>query len=377
MNADQPRGLVTSRVPNTTRSDILTSESHWLSATRAARTRENRVLRESLLTGLKLWGVRRVQVRTIAGVVGGVLLVALLGLFNWVAGVVALAGLGAAALLQRRQPVATPTEPVGPGWAFGGERLPFRSISEVLELKPREVVRRLAARYRPEHQVEMVLWLVASDGTGQPWTLVQDRFGGQVPSITASAVGLVDGACDPYLEAQRLARTETGVALSDVVVIGWGTDSSLDARRDVILVIGRTDAATALLSTHTYEGGGRRSHMVQLHPDSVSRSLTTVDARRWQAGAIRGLVSTLDVLYPGSGPLLEELVAEPWRVRRMFGRVGRLTDHPAETDVEVGPVVLKVVDGEITEEPEYREPIKHDRALNWEGTSRAIPTRYR
>jgi len=352
------------------------SQSHWLLATRAARTRENRVLRERLLIGFKLWGVRRVQLRTVVLVAGGFLLITVAALLHWAAGAAAIVTVASAALAQSRPATEVRFETTGQGWAFAGEHLPYRPVSDVMEHRPRDVVSRLAARYQPGHQVEMVLWIIATDGTGQPWTLVQDRFGGTIPSVTASAVGLVSGACDPYLEAQRLARAEVGVALADVVVVGWGTDTSLDARRDVILVIGRTSSAAASLANHTYDGGGRRSHMVELHPDSVARSLTAVDARRWQAGAVRCLVSTLDVLYPGSGPLLEDLVTDPWRVRRMFGRVGRLTAHPAETDAPTGPVVLKVVGGEVTEEAEFREPIKHDRALSWEGTPRALPTRY-
>lgn len=355
----------------------MTDESHWLSATRAARTRENRVLRESLLTGVKLWGVRRIQVRTVALAVGSVLLVSLLGFIHWAAGVAGLTAIGGTLLLQRRPVSSNHVEPAGEGWMFAGERLPFRPVSEVVEDRPRHIMRRLAARYQASHEVELLLWVVINDGTGKPWTLVQDRYGGNPPSVTASAVGRMAGSDDPYLQAQRLARAELGVPLSDVVVAGWGTDSSLDTHRDVIIVVGQTDADTSMLADHRYEGSGRRSHLVELHPDSVARSLGSVDARRWQAGAVRGLVHTLDLLYPGTGPLLEDLVVDPWRMRRMFGRVGRLTEHPAESSSQAGPVVLKVIDGEVVQEPEVREPIRHDRALNWEATPRALPTRYR
>ncbi len=61
----------------------------------------------------------------------------------------------------------------------------------------------------------------------------------------------------------------------------------------------------------------------------------------------------------------------------MFTRVGRLTDHPRDIEMPgTGPVVLKVVRGEITEETEVREPIRQDRTLSWEGTPRNLPTRY-
>ena len=94
---------------------------------------------------------------------------------------------------------------------------------------------------------------------------------------------------------------------------------------------------------------------------------------------MRGLVRCIEMLYPGSGPLLEELVADPWRNKRMFTRLGRLTDHPAdegEPTPVVHPVVLKVVDGGLTEEIEERPVTPIRRALSWENTSRSIPTRY-
>ena len=346
------------------------------------------MLRDNLLTGFKLWGVRRVQSRTALAVAGAAAALGLLGLWNWRASAVAAGGLlvAVAYAKHRFDSSGEAPAPTGDGWVFGGERFAYRSVSEVIDRRPREITERLAARYRPGQNVEMVLWIVAKDGTGQPWTLVQDRFAAPLPSITASAVGEVPGACDPYLEAQRLSLAETGLALVDVVVLGWGTDSSLDARRDVIVVVGHTNVGAEKLGSHIYEGGGRRSHLVELHPDSVCRSLGSVDARRWQAGAVRGLVRTMEVLYPGTGPLLEEMVEEPWRSRRMFARLGRLTDGEVDRDLKVvDPVVLKVVNGGIVEETEVRQhreahvrqPRDPDRALSWEATARTIPTRYR
>jgi len=353
----------------------------WLM--RVARAREQRVLRDSLLTGFRLWGVRRVQRRTIVGGIAGCVVLAAVGLWNWrmVAVVLGAAVMVATALSHRGRSSEETLEPAGEGWAFGGERIAFRLVSDVLDRKPREITERLAARYRPGQLVEMVLWVVASDRTGQLWTLVQDRFGDDVPSVTSSAVGLVPGVCDPYLEAQRLSLSETGLALADVLVVGWGTDTSLDARRDAIIVIGQTGVGVEQLGSHVYEGGARRSHLIELHPDAVARSLASVDARRWQGAAVRGLVQCIDVLYPGSGPLVEELVADPWRNRRMFSRVGRLTKGAGDRDeLVVSPVVLKVIDGGITEQREEREvgkPFNVERALSWEATSRAVPTRYR
>jgi len=337
------------------------------------------MLRDSLLTGFRIWGVRRIRSRTAFAVVGGVGAISFLGLWSWRATAVAVGALiaGAVFVKYRLNDPEEASAPAGTGWVFGGERLAFRSVSEVLDRRPREITERLAARYRPGQTVEMVLWIVAKDGTGQPWTLVQDRFADPLPSITASAVGMVPAVCDPYLEAQRLSLSETGLALVDVLVLGWGTDSSLDTRRDVIVVVGHTSVGAEKLGSHLYEGGGRRSHLVELHPDSVSRSLGSVDARRWQAGAVRGLVGALEVLYPGAGPLLEELVTEPWRNRRMFARLGRLTETDGDRELKVvDPVVLKVVQGGIVEEPEVRRRLEPDRALSWEGPARAVPTRY-
>ncbi|MDH3518385.1 MAG: hypothetical protein OEM66_05630, partial [Acidimicrobiia bacterium] len=53
----------------------------WLM--RVARAREQRVLRDSLLTGFRLWGVRRVQRRTIVGGIAGCVVLAAVGLWNW------------------------------------------------------------------------------------------------------------------------------------------------------------------------------------------------------------------------------------------------------------------------------------------------------
>jgi hypothetical protein len=337
------------------------------------------MLRDSLLTGFRIWGVRRIRVRTALAVGGGIALIVLLGFWSWRAAIVAAGALfvGVPYVKQRWRTTEEASEPAGNGWVFGGERLAFRSVSEVIDRRPREITERLAARYRPDQTVEMVLWIVANDGTGQPWTLVQDRFADPLPSITASAVGVVPGACDPYLEAQRLSLNETGLALADVLVVGWGADSSLDARRDVIVVVGRTSVGAEKLGSHMYEGGGRRSHLVELHPDPVARSLGSVDARRWQAAAVRGMVRMMEVLYPGSGPLLEEMVADPWRNRRMFTRLGRLTEGgEGQQPMVVNPVVLKVVNGGVVEVPEQRGPVDHNRALSWEWSSRAIPTRY-
>jgi len=349
----------------------------WPLARTGGRRKEHRVLRDDLLTGVRLWGVRRVRIGPVllaAAAVGGF---GFLWMWNWVVALLATGGIGFAVFDGRRE-AATESVATSEGWAFGGEQFAFRSVSEVLDRSPREIASRLSTRYCEGQTVEMVLWVIAKDGTGRPWTLVQDRFGDAVPSVTASAVGVVPGACDPYLEAQRLSLAETGLALADVIVVGWGTDTSLDARRDTILVIGQTNAGAEELGTHAYGDPGRRSHLVEMHPDSLARSLSSVDARRWQAAAVRGAARCLALLYPGSGPLLEELVTDPWRNRRMFGRLGRLTERTgdaAPSDV-VHPVVLKVVDGGLSEETEVRSPIPIERALSWEGTVRAIPTRY-
>lgn len=337
------------------------------------------MIRENLLTGVRLWGVRRVPTATAGSALLVVLGVVLLWFWNWMAALAAAFAVGASLRRHADRAANEPAPHPRTSWMFGGERLPYRSVSEVLDARPREIMQRLAARYRPGETVELVLWVVARDGTGQPWTLVQDRFGGPVPSVTASAVGMVAGACDPYLEAQRLSLSEIGLALSDVIVIGWGTDRSLDAARDTIIVVGQTTVGAEELGSVAYPGDNRRSHLVELHPDSVARSLTSVDARRWQAAAVRGLVRCIEMLYPGSGPLLGELVADPWRNKRMFTRLGRLTDAPADDGEQtpvVHPVVLKVVDGGLTEAVEERTVTPIRRALSWENTSRPIPTRY-
>lgn len=336
------------------------------------------MLRDELLTGVRLWGVRRVRITPLlaaAAAIGGF---TFLWMWNWPVALLAVGGAGFALLGGLSNRGEEEAQTPGEGWAFGGERFAFRSVSEVVDRAPREIARRLSTRYREDQSVEMVLWIIAKDGTGKPWTLVQDRFGDPIPSVTASAVGEVPGACDPYLEAQRLSLAEIGMALADVVVIGWGTDTSLDTRRDTIIVIGQTNASAEELGTHGYGDSDRRSHLVEMHPDSLARSLGSVDARRWQAAAVRGAARCLELLYPGSGPLLEELVTEPWRNRRMFSRLGRLTERTEERELNevVHPVVLKVVDGGLSEETEVRPPIPIDRALSWERTVRAIPTRY-
>lgn len=339
------------------------------------------MLRDDLLTGVRVWGVRRVPARNLAVLAGASAVLGLALFWNWPLVLGAVATVAAVyAGRGHRRPGRAP-ELTGPGWLFGGERLAFRSVSEVHDLEPDRVADRLAARYGLADSVDLVLWLVAWDKTGRPWTLVQERFDDDLAHITATAVAPVPGACDPYLEAQRLSLIETGFALVDVVVLGWGTDSSLERPRDALLVIGRTGAGAEELGSHQYEGGGRRSHLVELHPESVARSLGAVDARRWHAAAVRGLVRCMALLFPGSGALIEELVAEPWRNHRMFRRLDRLTTAPVGSDeaapAVVPPVVLKVVDGGLTEEVEERSVAPRiDRALSWERTARAIPTRY-
>ena len=178
------------------------------------------MLRDNLLTGVRVWGVRRVPARNLAVLAGASAALGLALVWNWsfVLGAVVAAAFAYAARSERG--LELPTEANGPGWMFGGERLAFRPVSEVLDLKPGEIAERLTARYGPSDRVDLVLWMVAWDKTGKPWTLVQDRFGDDLAPITATAVAEVPGACDPYLEAQRLALAETGCALVDVVVIG-------------------------------------------------------------------------------------------------------------------------------------------------------------
>lgn len=333
------------------------------------------MLRERLLTGIRLWGVRRIQAATIARALAGTILLAVLFLWHWIAGAVTIGAAGVVYIDSRfLYKIQDRSMPPGRGWFFGGEWLPLTRLGVTGHLRRRQVIDELAGVYANGETVELLVWVTTTDRTGQQWTLVQKQFGDAIPSITASAVAKIAGACDPYVEAEQLVMAEIGVPLYNVKVIGWGVDGSLNTIRDTVVVVGETQAPAG---SFALAGDNRSWHLVELHPDPVARALTKFDAGRWQAAAVWGLTACLDMSYPNARPLLEELVAEPWRNRMMFSRVGRLTESVTSGGPPrpmVDPVVMSVDHGKITERRQPRP--RPTRALAWERPTQRTPTRY-
>ncbi len=328
--------------------------------------------RGRLLTGIRLWGGRRIQAATIIGALGGTVLLAVLFTWYWSVGAVTI---GAAVLVYRESrllhPSPPPWRPPGAGWFFGGELFAYAELGRVGH--PRQVIDQLAAAYQKGQAVELLVWIAAKDQAGHSWTLVQNQYGAATSSVTATVVGEVPGACDPYVEAERLVMAEMGFPLHDATVIGWGVDWSLDKTRDVIVVAGRTQEPAGSFAP---KGDDRKWQLFELHPESVARALARFEADSWQASAVFGLATCLDRLHPKAGALMEELVTERWEVRRMFTRLGRLTGGMGEQPpgLVVDPVVMSVDHGVIRERRQPRPGPR--RVLAWERPTRRTPTRY-
>ena len=330
--------------------------------------------RRRLLTGIRLWGVRRVQVATVVRAVVGAALLAVLFLWHWFAGAVTVVAAGIAYVVSRLlDPSPLPYRPGGRGWFFGGELLAFAELGVIDLPRQRQVIDKLADEYRNGEEVELLVWVTTTDQTGQLWTLVQDQFGFATPTVTASTVKQVPGACDPYIEAENLVVAEFGVPLVDVTVVGWGLDWSRDVAVDVILVVGHTQAPAGSFAP---TADNRSWQLVELHPDAVARALTRFDPARWRASAVWGLASCLELAHAGGRALLEELVPEPWRSRGMFSRLAQLASVRAEQppSLVVDPVVMSVDHGAISERRQTRP--RPARALAWERPDQRIPTRY-
>lgn len=329
--------------------------------------------RGGLLTGIRLWGVRRIQVATIGRVLVGVALLVALLMWHWIAGAVTIGAVGIVHSRSRLLHPAQAPRPSGRGWFFAGELLAYAGLGVVGHPRQRDVIEQLASAYDKGETVELLVWVTTADRTEQTWTLIQDKF--TASTVTASAVGQVSGACDPYFEAEQLVMSEIGVALHDVTVIGWGLDWSLDRTRDVIVATGHTDVPAG---SFTPIGKESSWHLVELHPESVARSLTRVEPDKWQASAVFGLVTCLEQAYPKARALVEELVTEQWKMRTMFARLGRITRSPSvrAPELVVDPVVMSVEHGMVRERRQSRPRTRPNRVLSWERTSRRTPTRY-
>ena len=102
------------------------------------------MLRDELLTGVRLWGVRRVRITPLlaaAAAIGGF---TFLWMWNWPVALLAVGGAGFALLGGLSNRGEEEAQTPGEGWAFGGERFAFRSVSEVVDRAPREIARRLS-----------------------------------------------------------------------------------------------------------------------------------------------------------------------------------------------------------------------------------------
>lgn len=344
-------------------------------------------MRDSLLTGFKLWGVRRIERASVMQVAAGVTILVLLSAWHLYAGAVT-ALVAGIAYGRSRHRQARERRPIrrGRGWWFAGQRLRLAPFTEAHRMTTEEVI---AAR-SDKPDADLILWVIANDGTGEPWIRAQENPG---PILTATVTGPIGPGADPYLEAQRLALKGAGVSLADIAVVGWGIDFSGEYPRQVVVAVGHTTAGTNALRNQSRDGPSRYQ-LVEVHPDSVARVLTTVAPGAWEAAAVRGLVAALEIVHPTGRALLEEKVEEKWRLRMMFDRLNRLTasaeerersrreEEPHRDPAKV--VVLKAVDGVVQHVEERLSQVSHanwgsgrpSRSLSWESTSRTIPNRY-
>ena len=101
------------------------------------------------MTGIRLWGVRRVQVATVVRAVVGVAMLAVLFLWHWFAGAVTVGAAGIAYIVSRLlDPSPVPHRPGGRGWFFGGELLAYAELGVIDLPRQRQVIDRLAETVR-------------------------------------------------------------------------------------------------------------------------------------------------------------------------------------------------------------------------------------
>lgn len=332
--------------------------------------------RERLVTGIRIWGVRRIQAATIARAWLGTLLVVLSFMWHWFAGAVTIGAVGIAFAVSR---LSRPSEDQRPrglrGWSFGGQVFAFARLGVIDPARQRQVIDALH-EYHNGETIELLVWVTARDEAGNRWALVQEDFASTPPRVTASVASRVPRASDPFIEAEQLAAAAIGIEVDEVSLIGWGIDWSQSRAVDVLVAVAQTRAPAG---SFTPGGSDRSWRLVELHPDPIAGILTRFDAARWQAAAVWSLAALLDGVHPGTQLLLEELVYEPWKSKQMFSRLGRLTATIADPESQSSdPVVLEVDNGSVIQRRQAR-PRPHprpNRALSWEIPDRRTPTRY-
>ncbi len=178
------------------------------------------------------------------------------------------------------------------------------------------------------------------------------------------------------MESEQIAAVEMGIEVHAVNVIGWGIDWSQSRAVDVLVVWAETQAPAG---SFTPAASDRSWRLVELHPDPIATILTRFDVGHWQAAAVWSLSALLDRVYPTSQSVLEELVFEPWKTKRMFTRLGRLTSSMGDPEPQSSdPVVLAVENGSVIQRRQARPRPRPrpNRALSWEAVTRRTPTRY-
>jgi len=181
---------------------------------------------------------------------------------------------------------------------------------------------------------------------------------------------------DPYAVIQRNLASSLDVATVHSRLLRSGRDDVGEVA--VFVVEGSLDAR----QMSELELDDAEAIFVEVHPDTVARTMARTAAEEWSGTAVLGLVALVEDYYPASGPLIEGFVEEGWRTARQFGRLDKLTDREHEVrdpsalrvpSPPLSPVVVATEGGDVVE---VRRRYPTDQVLNWEAPSRAVPNRY-
>ena len=216
---------------------------------------------------------------------------------------------------------------------FAGASLRFVVGADTTAASPSEVPVTIQRHLDASVPIDLILWLVATDSEGRPWTLVQEQ--GETDSITRSyltasidaAITYADrdpmGNLDPYRTAHRAAKAELDVPLAQIDFVAWGRDLHPFGSRTVVLAIAGTSVPAERLAGHRYpEGDGfRRSWLTRLTPEGVTQALSSGHPDAWCGSAVYGLIEALDRYHRGSWAVVERDLAPRWREKTFFARV--------------------------------------------------------
>ena len=223
---------------------------------------------------------------------------------------------------------------------FAGAELGMELYGSVLEETPMEIVERLGSyggRFA-DGRFSLVLWLIAADGDGNYWTIVQEQQHRSTGRTiwTASVDGSLSiadldesGRPNPFRAAHRLAKSDLDVPLVDITLAGWGREHLRDGNRDVAVGFARTSVSAERLRGISYPRANIacHAHLVTLDQGGTAKTLGWGLPSTWHGGAVYGLLETLENVESGSWAALERAVAPRWHNGGMFARVDRETEH--------------------------------------------------